>query len=255
MSKSTSPTALQVLVVDDEAPARERLKRHLGEFDEFDCVGEAADGVNALTECEKHKPDIVLLDIRMPGMDGIEAARHLADFEQPPAVIFTTAYNEYAIDAFDAQAVGYLMKPVRNAKLLRALQHASRLSTPQLNALQADENETSVRTHLSARIGDKLRLIPWEDIRYFQADQKYVSIGLAEEEILIDESLKSLEEEFGDRVFRIHRNALVVVRHLRGLERLSDGSHVALTQSSTKELAVSRRHVAALRKLIKAAQR
>lgn len=244
---------IKVLVVDDEAPARGRLKRHLSEYDDFEAIGEASDGLSALSECEQHKPDIVLLDIRMPGMDGIETARHFAELEDPPAVIFTTAYNEYAIEAFDAQAVGYLMKPVRSEKLHRALKHASRLSRAQLEKLQSDEAEASVRTHLSARIGDKLRLIPWDEIRYFQADQKYVSIGLADEEILIDESLRSLQEEFGERVFRIHRNALVVVNHLRGLERQSDGSHVALLNNCEKELAISRRHVAAVRKLIKAA--
>lgn len=250
-----SDETYNVLVVDDEAPARGRLKRLLDDIGGYACVGEATHGVEALELCEQHSPHIILMDIRMPGMDGIEATRHLSELESPPAVIFTTAYNEYAIDAFDAQAIAYLMKPVRREKLERALTHAGRLSRTQLDTLSTEASTKEPRTHLSARMGDRLRLIPWDDIRYFQADQKYVSIGLADEEILIDDSLKSLEEEFGDRVFRIHRNALVVVRHLHALERQPDGSQQVLIEGGKKSLAVSRRHVARLRKLIKSNQR
>ena len=250
-----SDSLYKVLVVDDEAPARGRLKRLLDEFERYECVGEASHGLEALQFTDKLEPHIILMDIRMPGMDGIEATRHLSELETPPAVIFTTAYNEYAIDAFDAQAIAYLMKPVRREKLERALDHATRLTHRQLDTLATEANTNEPRTHLSARIGDRLRLIPWDDIRYFQADQKYVSIGLADEEILIDDSLKSLEAEFGERVFRIHRNALVVVRHLHALERQPDGSQQVLIDGGKKSLAVSRRHVASLRKLIKSNQR
>ncbi|MFK8029992.1 MAG: LytR/AlgR family response regulator transcription factor [Gammaproteobacteria bacterium] len=244
-----------VLVVDDEAPARGRLKRLLDEFEQYSCVGEANNGLQALELAGELQPHILLMDIRMPGMDGIEATRHLSELESPPAVIFTTAYNEYAVDAFDAQAIAYLMKPVRREKLERALEHASRLTHRQLDTLATEASTNVPRTHLSARIGDRLRLIPWDDIRYFQADQKYVSIGLEDEEILIDDSLKSLEEEFGEQVFRIHRNALVVVRHLHALERQPDGSQQVLIDGGKKSLAVSRRHVARIRKLIKSNQR
>lgn len=242
---------LKVLVVDDEAPARGRLTRLLNEFDSFVPAGEAANGLEALQLYDTARPDIVLLDIRMPGMDGIEAARHFAEMESSPAVIFTTAYNEYAIEAFDTQAVGYLMKPVRREKLERALKHASRLSGDTLKALAEDEELSSRRTHLSARIGEKLRLIPWEEILYFQADQKYVAVGLAGEEVLIDESLKSLEQEFGELVFRIHRNALVVVQHLRAIDKKADGRNVCVISGTDNQLAISRRHVSALRKLIR----
>lgn len=245
----------KVLVVDDEAPARGRLKRLLDEFDNYECVGEASHGLEALQLCDELGAHIILMDIRMPGMDGIEATRHLSELEKPPAVIFTTAYNEYAIDAFDAQAIAYLMKPVRREKLERALSHATRLTHRQLDTLATEANTNAPRTHLSARMGDRLRLIPWDDIRYFQADQKYVTIGLMDEEILIDDSLKSLEEEFGERVFRIHRNALVVVHHLHALERQPDGAQRVLISGCSKTLAVSRRHVARLRKLIKSNQR
>lgn len=250
-----SESLYKVLVVDDEAPARGRLKRLLDEFEHYTCVGEAGNGLEALELANELQPHILLMDIRMPGMDGIEATRHLSELEAPPAVIFTTAYNEYAIDAFDAQAIAYLMKPVRREKLERALEHATRLTLNQLDTLATEATTNAPRTHLSARIGDRLRLIPWDDIRYFQADQKYVSIGLEDEEILIDDSLKSLEEEFGEQVFRIHRNALVVVRHLHALERQPDGSQQVLIDGGKKSLAVSRRHVARIRKLIKSNQR
>ncbi len=250
-----SESLYKVLVVDDEAPARDRLKRLLDEFEGYECVGEAGHGLKALEMYDELRPHVILMDIRMPGMDGIEATRHLSELEEPPAVIFTTAYNEYAIDAFDAQAIAYLMKPVRREKLERALDHASRLTHRQLDTLATEAATNAPRTHLSARIGDRLRLIPWEDIRYFQADQKYVSIALENEEILIDDSLKSLEEEFGDRVFRIHRNALVVISHLHALERQQDGSQQVLIDGGKKSLAVSRRHVASLRKLIKSNKR
>lgn len=246
-----SATTNKVIVVDDEAPARARLVRLLDEFDDFEAVGEAAHGLEALQIYEKEGADIVLMDIRMPGMDGIEAARHLAELQKPPAVIFTTAYNEYAIDAFDARAIGYLMKPVRKEKLVTALEHASRLSGRQIEALVEDEHTSSRRTHFSARIGEKLRLIPWEEVRYFLADQKYVALGLVNEEVLIDDSLRSLEQEFAEDVFRIHRNALVVTRHLHAIEKQSDGRYKAIMKNTDNKLSISRRHLSALRKLIK----
>lgn len=246
-----SEELLKVIVVDDEAPARGRLVRILHELEGFSIAGEATNGIEAIDLCEQVTPDIVLMDIRMPGMDGIEAARHLAENSSSPAVIFTTAFNEYAIDAFDAQAIGYLMKPVRRDKLARALERASRLSRRQITALGEDKSTASPRTHLSARVGDRLRLIPWDEIQYFLADQKYVAIGLQDEEVLIDDSLKSLENEFGDLVFRIHRNSLVVVRQLRAVEKNSDGHYQVIVSGSNKRLAVSRRQVSALRKLIK----
>ncbi|HEX6573033.1 MAG TPA: response regulator, partial [Steroidobacteraceae bacterium] len=129
---SSPPDKLRALIVDDEAPARERLRRMLEELDDVAVVGEAASGNEALERCAALDPDVVLLDVRMPGMDGIEAARHLGSLEEPPAVIFTTAYDQYALDAFETQAVGYLLKPVRREKLVRAIRHAARVAGPQL---------------------------------------------------------------------------------------------------------------------------
>lgn len=244
---------MKVLIVDDEKPARDRLRRLLEELDGYEVVAEAANGEAAIEASEAHRPDIALMDIRMPGMDGIEAARHLATSDTAPAVIFATAFNEYALDAFDAQAVGYLMKPVRRERLERALEHARKLSANQLDALREEDDTPHVRTHLSARVRDRLRLIPVSDVLYFQADQKYVAVGLPDEEVLIDESLKAIETEFGNDVFfRIHRNALVAIQHLRAIEKQKDGTYCALVRGSDKTLAISRRHVASLRKLIRA---
>ena len=245
---------MKLLIVDDEKPARDRLRQLLDDLGGHEVLAEAGNGRDAIDAVQTHTPDVVLMDIRMPGMDGIEAARHLADVAAPPGVIFTTAYNEYALDAFDAQAIGYLVKPVRRERLERALTQAARLSTTQIEAVREAEETPAARTHFSARMGDRLRMIPVSDVLYLQADQKYVAIGLADGEVLIDDSLKSIEAEFGDDVFfRIHRNALVAVAHLRGIEKRNDGSYGALVGHRERSLDVSRRHVSGLRKFIRGA--
>ena len=243
---------MNILIVDDEKPARDRLRQMIGELPDCEVVAEAQTGPAAIEACQTERPDIVLLDIRMPGMDGIEAAHHIAQLETPPAVIFATAYNEYALDAFEAQAIGYLMKPVRRERLKRALDHAHKLTTGQVAALREEADENTARTHISARVGDRLRMISVAEVLYFLADQKYVAVGLANEEVLIDESLKSIETEFGSDVFfRIHRNALIAIGHLHAIVKQKDGSYCAQVRGSDKALAISRRHVASLRKLIR----
>src|SRR5215472_12192356 len=166
---------LKVLIVDDESPARERLKSLLAEIADVHVVGEAVSGPEALSSTHDLAPDIVLLDVRMPGMDGLEAARHLNMLEQPPAVIFTTAYDEYAVEAFEAHAVGYLLKPVRKEQLAAALSRAGRLTRAQLQKLAAAGAEAR-RTHIAARSREGLKLIPIEEVQYFLADQKYTTV-------------------------------------------------------------------------------
>jgi two-component system response regulator AlgR len=240
---------VKVLIVDDEPPARERLKRLLDEMEDCRVVGEAGNGHEALLACDRSEPDIVLMDIRMPGMDGIEAARHLASMEQPPAVIFTTAYSEYAIEAFEAQAMGYLVKPVRRGRLESALRRARRPTRAQLAAL-AGEHPRPPRTHICARVGGELRLIRIEDILFFRAEQKYVLLRHRDGEVLIEEPLKDLEQELTGQFLRIHRNALIALRHLESLERHSDGQWMARLKDCTEELPVSRRQVSELRRLL-----
>ena len=243
---------MRVLVVDDEAPARERLRQILTDFADYDCVGEAGNGDEALRLAVSMKPDIVLLDIRMPGLSGIEVAHHLQALERAPAVVFTTAYDEYAIEAFEARAVGYILKPVRRARLEAALAQAARLAPATLRELDGIGGLETRRAHLCARRQGELRLIPIEDILYLEADQKYVAVHHTGGEDLIDEPLKSLETEFADRFVRIHRSVLVAVSAIERVDRDKEGkSRVILREGSQdggKALIISRRHVADVRR-------
>jgi two-component system response regulator AlgR len=242
---------MKLLIVDDEPPARERLQRLLEEIGDCEIVGEAANGDEALRLCGETQPDVVLLDIRMPGMSGLEIARHLDSLEEPPAVIFTTAYDQYAVEAFETEAVGYLLKPVRREKLAHALRHAGRISPSRLARLAKSTGAEPRRERICARLGDQLRLIPVEDIYYFFADQKYITVKHKGGENLIDESLKSLTEEFSSDFVRIHRNALVAERQISAVERTEDGQYVVRIRDCGAVLQVSRRHAAELLRRIR----
>lgn len=243
---------MNVLIVDDEPPARERLRDLLNRLPDYYPCGEASNGVEALRLVEKNSPDILLLDIQMPGMDGLETARRLAALDRPPAVIFVTAYGEHALEALDAQAVAYLLKPVRLERLERALANASRLNSAQLASLTANRTEAD-RTHIRVRFGQRLELIPLADICYFQADQKYVMVRHRNGEALIEEPLKTLETELGSRVIRVHRNALVMAARVAGLEKTADGSVRLLFDCIADRLEVSRRHQPSVRQFLKEA--
>jgi two-component system, LytTR family, response regulator AlgR len=231
-------TLLKVLIVDDEPPARERLRSLLAEISDVEVVGEAPNGREALSCSHELVPDVVLLDVRMPGMDGLQAARHLNVLEEPPAVIFTTAYDQYAVEAFEAHAVGYLLKPVRKEQLAAALARAGRLTRAQLQQLARGEAR---RTHIAARRRDGLQLIPLEQVQYFLADQKYTTVRHLGGEDLIEDSLRLLEEEFGSVFVRIHRNALVAVKFLERIERGTDGQYLVQLRGCPAPLQVSRR--------------
>ncbi len=238
---------LRVLIVDDEAPARERLRSLLEEIGETRVVGEAANGEEALLMVEDQAPDIVLLDVRMPGIDGLEVARRLCALPEPPAVIYTTAFDEYALKAFDTQASAYLLKPIRREKLAAAIAQAGRMTRPQLAQAAASARFTERRTHITVKSRDKLRLIPVGDVRYFHADQKYVTVRHAGGEELIEQSLRSLEDELGSGFVRIHRNALVNVEHMAAIERDPEGQYFVRLRDSDERLAVSRRMAGDLR--------
>jgi len=232
------------LIVDDEAPARERLRSLLVELDLVDVIGEAVTGEEAVQRAAELAPDVVLLDVRMPGIDGIEAAKHMNVLEQPPAVIFTTAFDEYAMKAFDAQAVGYLLKPIRKEKLAAALTHASRLSRPQLQKIA---DPARARSHIAVRHREGLRLIPLGEVQFFFAEQKYTTVRHLKGEDLIEDSLRALEEEFGTAFVRIHRNALVSVHYLEGIDRNADGQYFVRLRGCEAPLQVSRRMASELR--------
>jgi two-component system response regulator AlgR len=185
---------VKVLIVDDERPARDRLQQILAEEDGYKVVGEAGNGREALALAARLKPDIVLLDIRMPGMEGVETAHHLNAMEPPPAVVFTTAYDEYAVEAFEAfeaRAIGYVLKPVRRARLTAALDHAARFARSALSEAAAEANLGRQRKHVCAYAQGQLKLIPVTKIGCFRADQKYVSVDHDSGQDLIDDSLKA----------------------------------------------------------------
>ncbi|HCB12754.1 MAG TPA: DNA-binding response regulator [Gammaproteobacteria bacterium] len=243
---------MRILVVDDELPARIRLRELLNRLPDHEFCGEAGTGADALRLVQKLNPDIVLLDIQMPGLSGLETARQLAEIEKPPAVVFTTAHGDYALEAFDTQAIAYLLKPVRLERLEQVLTSASRVNRAQLSQLAADQSvDNGGRAHIRARIGQRLELIPLADVFYFQADQKYVMVRYRHGEVLIEESLKTLEQELSTRVVRVHRNALAVAVHIAGLEKATDAGMVLIFDDIPDRLEVSRRHLPAIRRFLK----
>ena len=246
--------ALRVLLVDDEAPARARLKELIA-----DCapqvpaqvVGEAANGREALELLAAVAADLVLVDIRMPQMSGIEFARHALALPQPPAIVFVTAYDEYAIKAFELRALDYLLKPVRRARLLDALSRARDLAAPSADALRG--LESAPRRHLPVPERGRITLVPVADILFLKAELKYVTIRTAEREYLLEESLTHLEQEFAEAFVRVHRNCLVAKSHIRGFEKsdLEDGEQgwLVLFEGCTEKIPVSRRQWPVVREL------
>ena len=240
---------MKILIVDDETLARERLARLVRDLGPpYQVVGEAASGEQTLTLCASLEVDLVLLDIRMPGMDGMEAAARLVLIESPPAVIFTTAYEQHALEAFEHSAVGYLLKPIRRSQLAAALERAQVPTRPQLEALERlSEGAAPSRSHVCAVYRGAMCSVPIEEIRYFRAEEKYVVARHGDGELLLEESLKSLEQDFGARLLRIHRNALVAKAYVTGLEKDPEGRYRALLRDLDEPLEVSRRHLPALR--------
>jgi two-component system response regulator AlgR len=223
-------------------------------IDGFSVVAEADNAEDALVAITQHDPDIVLLDIRMPGRDGLSLAQDIAELEDAPAVIFCTAFDQYALDAFGTNAVGYLLKPVKAEQLLQVLEKAQKLNKIQRGAAQqqvAPKTETQ-RTHISAKTRRGVELIPLDDVRYFLADHKYVTVFHRAGEHLLDETLKELEEEFGARFVRVHRNSLVSVKHIEALERNAQGQYQVRLADTELRPVISRRHVSDLKELLKA---
>jgi len=240
---------MRVLIVDDEKLARERLRELLNEIGGHAVVGEAMNGNEAVERAAELNPDVVLMDIRMPGMDGLEAAMHLMGMEHPPKVIFTTAYDQHALHAFEVNAVDYLLKPIRKDRLAGALDKAKRLTLQQLKEINDAQDTPRARTHISVHLRGNIRLVPVNDIVYFMADSKYVTIRTPSEEHLIEDSLVNLEKEFGEQLFlRIHRNALVATDYIKGIEKSSAGNWQVALKGVDKKLDVSRRHAAAVRR-------
>ncbi|WP_331344786.1 LytTR family DNA-binding domain-containing protein [Cellvibrio sp. UBA7661] len=244
---------MDILIVDDEPLARQRLLRMVEKIEGFCVVSEADNAEDALVAITAHDPDIVLLDIRMPGRDGLSLAQDIAELEDAPAVIFCTAFDQYALDAFGTNAVGYLLKPVKAEQLLQVLEKAKKLNKIQRVAAQKNPATATEaqRTHITAKTRRGVELIPLEDVRYFLADHKYVTVYHRNGEHLLDETLKELEEEFSGRFVRIHRNSLVSIKHIEALERNAQGQyHVRLADTELRPV-ISRRHVSDVKELLK----
>lgn len=234
---------LKVLIADDETPARNRLKDLLSDIGNVEVCAEAKNGIEVLTLSEQLEPDIVLLDIRMPQMDGIEAARHLQTLTLSPSIIFTTAYDTHAVAAFEMNAVDYLLKPIRLERLQAALQKAGKLLPKQLTEIHPLSPH---RTHLSISERGRILLIPVTDIIYLRAALKYITVRTAEREYLLEASLTQLEQEFGDLFIRLHRNCLVATAYITGYEKRSMAGHqekqwVAMLKHVPETITVSRR--------------
>lgn len=238
---------LNVFIVDDEQPARNRLKDLLA-----DCaaqfplhlVGEASNGEDALAKLADTPAEVVLMDIRMPQMDGIELARHLNKLEHPPVIIFTTAYDAYAIQAFEQHAIDYLLKPIRLGRLFEALSRARDAVPVRTEVLL--ELTPEPRGNLSAHERGRVVLIPIDQVLYLRAELKYVTVRTAEREYLIEESLTALEKEYAARFVRIHRNCLVAKTAIAGFEKGGDegGSGWLLkVKEIAEKLPISRRQL------------
>ena len=245
---------LRVAITDDEAPARNRIKNLLDDVSEMvpiELVGEAENGHKLLEMLHSHQADVVLLDIRMPEMDGLETARHLQKLDEPPHVVFTTAYDDYAVSAFELHAIDYLVKPIRLRRLHDALCRARSITRIPLDVLS--EVGPEARTHLSIQERGKVQLVPVTEILYLRAELKYVTIRTAERELLLEESLSSLEEEFGDRFVRIHRNCLVAREFIDAFEKESqsgaEARWVIRVRGVDEALPVSRRQQHIVRQL------
>lgn len=237
---------MRVLIADDEAPARARLAALLtAAGTDYEVVGEAANGAEVLDQCERVPVDLVLLDIRMPGMDGIEAALALARHANPPAVVFVTAYDEHALDAFEANAIDYLLKPVRPERLRRALDKARALSPDQQAALAGSGGFITV----SYRGGQQR--IPVGEVIFLRADSKYVEVWHAGGMALTEESLRAIEERFGGAFLRVNRNALVAAERVRGIARGARGESRLSFSACDETVEVSRRHLATVRRLLR----
>ena len=236
---------LRILIVDDEAPARARLRDLLADCAAevpHDIVGEAGTARDALETVAALGADLLLLDIRMPEMDGIELAQHLQKLPEPPAIVFTTAYDAYAIRAFEVHAIDYLLKPIRTSRLIEALKRVTSARRPSVEALRDMSERAPV--FLSAQERGRIHLIPIDDVIYLKAELKYVTVRTPEREYLIEDALARLDQEYPDRFVRVHRNCLVARAAIRGFEKKTGDGETqwfAVLKGCDEKIAVSRR--------------
>ncbi|MDC4882967.1 LytTR family DNA-binding domain-containing protein [Acinetobacter baumannii] len=243
---------MKVLICDDEPLAVERLSRLVSKMG-HEVVATAHHGQDALEQARLHHPDVILLDIQMPGMNGLVCAEQLSQLNPRPAIVFCTAYDQHALEAFKSQAQAYLLKPIDPQELEQTFKQLTQLTQAQLSALPNPEFLQDLKTQrhqIAAKTYRGVELIPVENIYYFLADQKYVTVRHKNGSVLIDETLKELETEFADQFIRIHRNALVSIAYLDGLELVSSGQYQVRLRGLDERLSVSRRHLSTLRERI-----
>jgi len=242
--------ALRIFIADDEAPARARLKELLADIDgelATRVVGESGNGLDVIAQLPGTAAQVLLLDIQMPGMGGIEIARHLCALEDAPAFVFVTAHDRHAVEAFELNALDYLMKPVRAERLLAALKKAAAaLPAGRERAERLERAAGGAREFFSVAERNRIVLVPASDVLFLKAELKYVTLRTAAAEHLIEESLVAIEREFADRFVRVHRNCLVARAAIRGFERAAGGGeeepHWSVVLEGTPErLPVSRR--------------
>ena len=240
---------MDILICDDESLAVQRLSKLVEQLG-HKVVATASHGQEAIELTQIYSPDVILLDIQMPEMDGLTCAKRLRELGLMPAIVFCTAYDGYALNAFKSQVDGYLLKPVLKQDLQLVLDQLTKLTQAQLSNIKQKENMEELnnqRTQIVAKTFRGVELIPVENIYYFLADQKYVTVRHKNGSVLIDETLKDLEQEFGEEFIRIHRNALVSVNFLSGLELVSSGQYQVKCHGLEEKLSVSRRHLPLLR--------
>jgi two-component system response regulator AlgR len=249
---------MQILIVDDEAPARQRLRELFSDIhEEFPDVTltEAENATQALTLLQARQFEIALLDVQMPGMDGMELAQQLGTQPGSPAVIFVTAHEDYALKAFELHARDYLLKPVRSGRLAQALRHAQSLRLQQTS-------QAASRAALSVMEKNRHLRVPLTEIIFIRAEQKYLSLHTSNAEYWAEGSLAALEDEFGDQFIRVHRNALVARSAVLGVEKslvpteLEDGGVMqeqwqVILRGLPLRLPVSRRQLSALKILLR----
>ena len=255
---SSEREPIRIFIVDDEAPARARIKELLGDLAHelpTAVVGEAANGQEGLVMLQSMPADVALVDVQMPEMNGLEFARHAAQLERPPAVVFATAHDQYAVAAFEVNALDYLLKPVRAVRLKAALQKAAAGGPVKREPLERAAN--TPRHYLSVSERGRISLVPVLDILYLRAELKYVTVRTKEREFLVEESLTQLEQEFSGVFIRIHRSALVARRLIKGFEKVVDqdgegAGWAVMLHGIDDRLPVSRRQWSSVKHLVAA---
>lgn len=239
---------MKILIVDDEVLARDRLREHVLRLESEADIEDAQDGNEAIEKVNAGQPDIVLMDIRMPVMDGLQAASYMMSLDDPPAVIFTTAYEDHALEAFEVNGVDYLLKPVRQERLRQAFEKAERFLRQPSDEEITRRDRRATRSHVSVNTRGHIRLIPVKEIIYFMADSKYITVRTADARHLIEDSLSNLEKEFGDRFMRVHRNSLISTDYIRGLEKQSGSKWMVELDQIDERIEVSRRRIPTVRR-------